>query len=84
MAEGSQISPEDLGLDVPGIAGDQLPGQDAKETLNLREARKNLEREIVSKALEKHQGKVASAAAELGVARPTFYDLMDRLEISKA
>jgi two-component system NtrC family response regulator len=38
---------------------------------------------MVKEALRKHGGKITAAAAELGVSRPTFYELMDKLGIPK-
>jgi two-component system NtrC family response regulator len=49
----------------------------------LKEARESVERELVEQALKKHSGRVSSAAAELGVSRPTLYELMDKLGIGK-
>ena len=43
----------------------------------------NLEREVVQDALRRHQGKITSAALELGVSRPTLYELMERLGIAR-
>jgi two-component system NtrC family response regulator len=34
--------------------------------------------------LKKHGGKIAPAAVELGLSRPTLYELMDKLGISRA
>ena len=51
--------------------------------LSLKDARENLEREMIRNALRKHAGKIGLAAGELGVSRPTLYDLMDRLGISR-
>src|SRR5271157_3441583 len=67
MCEGKRLTVRDLEL-APvgqGIA------------TNLKEARENLERDMIQGALRKHSGKIAPAAAELGVSRPTLYDLMD-------
>jgi two-component system NtrC family response regulator len=33
--------------------------------------------------LRKHSGKITAAAIELGISRPTFYELMEKLGISK-
>jgi two-component system NtrC family response regulator len=49
----------------------------------LKEARENVERELVEQALKKHSGRISSAAAELGISRPTLYELLDKLGISK-
>ena len=83
MAEGSSITPDDLGLGETEPVENPFPFHTADGTLNLKKARGNLEREMVELVLKKHSGKITAAAAELGVARPTFYDLMDRHEISR-
>ena len=49
----------------------------------LREARENAEREIVQDALRRHGGKITSAAVELGISRPTLYELMEKLGIAR-
>ncbi|HUS34242.1 MAG TPA: PEP-CTERM-box response regulator transcription factor [Verrucomicrobiae bacterium] len=72
MADGNRISARDLELaDVATTSS----------AANLREARETLEREMVQSALRKHGGKITSAAVELGVSRPTLYELMDKLGI---
>ena len=49
----------------------------------LKEAREQVEREMVSRALKRHHGKIAPAAVELGISRPTLYELMEKLGIQK-
>jgi two-component system NtrC family response regulator len=49
----------------------------------LKEAREALERDMVQQALRKHSGKITAAATELGISRPTFYELMEKLGIQK-
>jgi two-component system NtrC family response regulator len=72
MCEHNRISARDMELtDVPS----------GTHAANLREARESLEREMVQSALRKHGGKITSAAIELGVSRPTLYELMDKLGI---
>jgi two-component system NtrC family response regulator len=74
MAEISGIKPHDL----------ELADNSAEPpSLRLKEAREALEREFVQNALRKHGGNITSAAAELGVTRPTLYELMDRLGIQR-
>jgi two-component system NtrC family response regulator len=53
------------------------------EGSTLKDAKEALEREMIQQALRKHAGKITSAAAELGISRPTFYELMDRLGIPR-
>jgi two-component system, NtrC family, response regulator len=50
----------------------------------LKEAREAVEKEMVQNALKRHQGKITSAAAELGISRPTLYELMEKLGILRS
>jgi two-component system NtrC family response regulator len=75
MAEHKRLSAEDLELGDLGAA---------PHGASLKEAREAVEREMVQKALRKHGGKIAPAAAELGISRPTFYELMEKLGIQRA
>ena len=49
----------------------------------LKKARESVEREMVQDALRRHRGKITSAALELGVSRPTLYELMEKLGIAR-
>jgi two-component system, NtrC family, response regulator len=70
MADGRQITPLDLELaDAP--------------VRTLKEAREELDRELIQQALYRHHGKIAPAAADLGISRPTFYEIMEKLSIQK-
>jgi two-component system NtrC family response regulator len=73
MAEGRKIAPADLELDSP------LEKYNGKP---LREARRAIEREIIEKALAKTAGNITRAASELGITRPTLYDLISKYGIS--
>jgi two-component system NtrC family response regulator len=74
MSDGQRISPEDLELD----------GQNSQsETLTLREERERLERKIIKRALLRHDGNLTQVASDLGISRPTLYDLMEKLGISR-
>ena len=74
MADGKRVTARDLELTDTLSA---LPPQ------TLKEARETVEREMVQEALRRHMGKVTSAALELGISRPTLYELMDKLGIAK-
>jgi len=76
MAGGSRVSAKDLELD-------QDNGLAASSATTLRQAREHVEREMVKQALKKNSGKITSAAADLGISRPTLYELMEKLGISK-
>jgi two-component system NtrC family response regulator len=73
MCEGKRLTVRDL----------ELAPADQGTPTNLKDARENLERDMIQNALRKHSGKIAPAASELGVSRPTLYDLMDKLGIAK-
>ncbi|MFT3781765.1 MAG: PEP-CTERM-box response regulator transcription factor [Nibricoccus sp.] len=49
----------------------------------LKEAREALEREMIQQSLRRHNNKISAAANELGISRPTFYELMEKLGIQK-
>ncbi len=74
MADGSKLSPTDLGLEAVGTPA---PG------LGLREAREALERELVQQALARHQGNISRAAEDLQISRPTLYEMMDKLGVKR-
>jgi two-component system, NtrC family, response regulator len=73
MAEGRQITAQDLELS----SGDKLAG------ITLKEAREALEREMVEQTLRKNSGNISAAAADLGVSRPTLYELMEKLGLKR-
>jgi len=71
MADGNQITREDVGLKA---------AVDALDTsLDLRVIRDNAEKTAILAALGRVNGNVLKAAELLGVSRPTLYDLMHRL-----
>ncbi len=74
MVDGKRVTARDLELTDTLSA---LPPQ------TLKEARESVEREMVQDALRRHRGKVTSAALELGVSRPTLYELMEKLGIGR-
>lgn len=73
MADGKRITEADLELgDSAGSVG-----------ITLKEARESVEKELVVQTLQKHLGRISSAAIELGISRPTLYELMEKLGIPK-
>jgi two-component system, NtrC family, response regulator len=74
MAEGPQVSPEDLELASPA----KHEGRGG-----LREAREALERDMVLRALARNKGNLTQVAADLGISRPTLYELMGKLGIER-
>ena len=72
MGEGQRVSARDL----------ELPeGVDAAVP-TLRAAREDMEREMIRRSLERHEGRIALAATELGISRPSLYDLMTKLGLN--
>ena len=47
----------------------------------LKESRDALEKEMVTRAMRKHQGNVSAVSSELGVSRPTVYELLEKFGI---
>jgi two-component system NtrC family response regulator len=71
MSRQSRITPEDLGV----MSETDCP-QAIEEKTTLREARAQLERQMVMQALKRFGGNIVRASEALGISRPTFYDLM--------
>jgi two-component system, NtrC family, response regulator len=76
MASGPRVTAKDLELD-PRHAGSPSSGT------TLRKAREQVERDMIQQALTRHAGRITSAAADLGISRPTLYELMEKLGIAK-
>jgi len=75
MADGKRVTASDLELTA---------GAEVVPAATLKEARENLEREMVEQTLKRHGGRISSAAADLGISRPTLYELMDKLGIDRS
>jgi two-component system, NtrC family, response regulator len=71
MADASHVTAADLELSEAAAA--------APFSRTLKEAREMVERELIDSALRRHNNKIAPAAHELGISRPTFYELMEKL-----
>jgi two-component system NtrC family response regulator len=74
MSEGKRVTPLDLEL---------TQTETAPQNITLKDARESVEREMVTQALRKNAGKISAAAVDLGISRPTFYELMEKLGIQK-
>ncbi|HMC27830.1 MAG TPA: PEP-CTERM-box response regulator transcription factor [Verrucomicrobiae bacterium] len=75
MADGKRITAADLEL---------ADGTELVPAATLKQARENVEREMVEHALKKHSGRISAAATDLGISRPTLYELMDKLRIGRS
>ena len=95
MADAQWITEADLELEtaIPAATSstnsdDSIPNGAGRPawmlpSSGLKEAREQLEREMVAMAIERHAGNVSAAAKELGISRPTLYELISRLGIAK-
>jgi two-component system NtrC family response regulator len=75
MAEGKYVTPMNLELKDPFLS--------EEETFTLRASRDSREKDLVRLALEKADGNVSRAATELGISRPTLYQLLARYGLKK-
>ncbi|MES9869280.1 MAG: PEP-CTERM-box response regulator transcription factor [Sedimenticola sp.] len=71
MADGNQITPEDLDLEEND---DSLP-------LNLKEVREEAERKAIIRALNYTDNNISQTAKALGLTRPTLYTLMEKYHL---
>jgi len=72
MADGRKVTPADLELDFFRY-----------QSQSLKKAREALERDMVIRALARNKGNLTRTASELGISRPSLYNLMDRLGVEK-
>jgi two-component system NtrC family response regulator len=76
MTSGARVTAKDIELEHDqDVASLSAP--------TLKQARENVEREMIQQALKRNSGRITSAAAELGISRPTLYELMEKLGITK-
>jgi two-component system, NtrC family, response regulator len=74
MAENGRVSPEDLEL-TSAFAEYEGKG--------LGKARQELERHMIESAIARNHGNLTRTALELEISRPTLYELMEKLSISR-
>jgi len=74
MAEGQKINAADLELNI---------SYSKYEGMGLKEAREALEREMIQNSITKNKRNITNVAQELGISRPTLYELMEKLGIEK-
>lgn len=72
MAEGTRVKPEDL---------EMTTGGEENKPMGLKEAREALEKKMILDTLARNQDSISQTADELGISRPTLYDLMNRFGI---
>jgi two-component system NtrC family response regulator len=74
LAEGPFITPSDLELEIAAAS------EPARQT--LRQAREEVEKEIIVRKLRDSKGNISKTAKALGISRPTLYELMARYGLS--
>jgi two-component system NtrC family response regulator len=74
MAEGQKVTHGDLEFKSPY---ERFKGKE------LKIAREALEKDMIQRALSRNKGNMTKTAEELGVSRPTLYELMEKLGIEK-
>ena len=74
MSEGALVEPQDMGF--PAEAAGR--GCEEHEVRTLKDAKDRIERELVIHSLDRNKGNIARSAEELGISRPTLYDLMKK------
>ncbi len=75
MARKTKLTPEDLQLGTEKVSF---------HGVKLKEARESLEREMILQTLAKTRNNLSKAADELGISRPTLYELMEKLGIERS
>ncbi|MEM7500478.1 MAG: PEP-CTERM-box response regulator transcription factor [Pseudomonadota bacterium] len=73
MADSKQVTAHDLGIAV---------GEIEPPSLNLREVRQRAESKAIRVALTRNFGNISRTAADLGITRPTLYDLLGKYGLS--
>jgi two-component system NtrC family response regulator len=79
-ADSNIIEPYHLGLEEQS----EIDRENLKkryEGVTLKEARKKLEKDLIASVVKRHNGNIKRASEELGVSRPTLYDLIDKYKL---
>jgi two-component system NtrC family response regulator len=74
MADGPRVTPVDLELH------EELA---AHRPVTLRQARERAEKQLIEGALARHAGNLTQVAADLGISRPTLYDLLEKHNLTR-
>jgi len=75
MSDGHEIKATDFNLSQNSLAASQ--NEPVFENLNLNE----IEKLLVQKSLEKHQGNISKAAKELGLTRAALYRRLEKFNL---
>ena len=84
LRPGAEVGPEDLPADITrgvmnSLSGTQVAGANPYVGLRLRDARDAMERDVIQAALNRHNGNVSRAAAELGMERTALHKRISAL-----
>ncbi len=74
LSEGPLIEAHDLGFSARPAS----PSLTLHESTTLKDARERVERQLIIQAMDRRKGNIAQAAEDLGISRPTFYDIMKK------
>lgn len=75
MSDGEFIEPQTLGL---AEAVPESKESSRYDNLTLKEARKCLEIDLIESSFDRNKGNIKNTAKELGISRPTLYDLISK------
>ena len=75
MSEFRKITPKDLEL--------KSPVESSKNGMKLKEAKDAVEKELIKGALEKFNGNISKVSKELGISRPTLYEMIEKWGIDR-
>jgi len=75
MSEFRKITPKDLEL--------KNPVESFKNGMKLKEAKVAVEKELIKGALEKYNGNISKVSKELGISRPTLYEMIEKWGIDR-
>lgn len=78
VSKGRPIGPAELGIGDKSEEPMGLHVSDIPVGFDLPTARAQVERQWIEEAIKRHSGKITPAAMDLGVPRPTLYDLMKK------
>lgn len=80
-ADGNSIEPANMGLDAEEGAGEGRIDR-RYQGFTLKEARRRLDVDLIGNAVEKNNGNIKRASEELGISRPTLYDMIEKYKLS--
>jgi two-component system, NtrC family, response regulator len=73
LSEGPSITPAEMEL---------IMRNDSAGNLSLREAKEEVEKDVIARALRENHRNISKTAKALGISRPTLYELMTRHGLS--